>query len=74
MERLFQRQLLDLHNILSNVEITVSEVISELKNINPTKSSGYDNIPGILLKNTAKAIVFNMSLSLGHVPIYMEKS
>jgi hypothetical protein len=33
------------HNILSNVEITVSEVISELKNINPTKSSGPDNIP-----------------------------
>ena len=27
---------IDSHDILSNVEITVSEVISELKNINPT--------------------------------------
>ncbi|CAB3993100.1 Hypothetical predicted protein, partial [Paramuricea clavata] len=61
-----------------STDITVSEVISELNNINPTKSSGPDNIPGILLKNTAEAItpslcrVFNTSL--GHVAMIWKRA
>ena len=71
---------MDSHDILSTVEITVSEVISELKNINPTKSSGPDNILGILLKKTLlkqllhQFVKSNMLLYLGHVPMIWKRA
>ena len=59
---------------LSDIQLTVSEVAAVLENLDPSKASGPDNIPGRLLKGTAREIapslcrLFNLSLSLGSVP------
>ena len=55
-------------------EVTVAEVEKLLQNIDPSKSTGSDGIPGILLKLSATVLapslqrIFNISLRTGHVP------
>ena len=59
---------------LSSIQLTESEVIKALEDLDPKKACGPDGIPGQLLKTTAKEIapslcrLFNLSLSLGSVP------
>ena len=59
---------------LSDIQLTVSEVAAVLENLDPSKASGPDNIPGRLLKGTTREIapslcrLFNLSLSLSSVP------
>ena len=55
-------------------EVTVAEVEKLLRNIDPSKSTGSDGIPGIVLKQSATVLapslqrIFNISLRTGHVP------
>ena len=59
---------------LSEIRLTISEVIKVLADIDVNKAHGPDNIPGRLLKETAPEIaslvcrLFNLSLSLGKFP------
>ena len=59
---------------LENVTITSSEVERELKNLNPTKAAGPDNIPTRVLKECATqlaspvASLFNNSIQSGSIP------
>ncbi|CAB4039899.1 Hypothetical predicted protein, partial [Paramuricea clavata] len=59
---------------LATINLSESEVLHALKNLDPSKACGPDNIPGRLLKEAAEVIapslcrLFNMSLSLGHFP------
>ena len=59
---------------LSEIRLTISEVIKVLADIDVNKAHGPDNIPGRLLKESAPEIVspvcrlFNLSLSLGKFP------
>ena len=59
---------------LSEIRLTISEVIKFLTDIDVDKAHGPDNIPGRLLKETAPEIaslvyrLFNLSLSLGKFP------
>ena len=59
---------------LSDIQLTEAEVISVLRNLDPRKAYGSDNIPNRLLVELAYVIgpslceLFNMSLALGEVP------
>ena len=59
---------------LSEIRLTIPEVIKVLEDIDVNKAHGPDNIPGRLLKETAPEIsspvcrLFNLSLSLGKFP------
>ena len=59
---------------LSDIQLTEAEVISVLRNLDPRKAYGPDNIPNRLLVELAYVIgpslceLFNMSLALGEVP------
>ena len=59
---------------LSEIRLTISEVIKFLTDIDVNKAHGPDNIPGRLLKETTPEIaspvcrLFNLSLSLGKFP------
>ena len=61
-------------SLLSFPEITVAEVEDLLKNVDPTKSTGSDGIPGLVLRQSATVIaptlqiIFNTSLRSGYVP------
>ena len=44
-------------NSLNSISLTVQEVLNALTNLNPNKASGIDNIPPILLKSCAHALV-----------------
>ena len=63
-----------IHGLLSFPEITVAEVEDLLKNVDPTKSTGSDGIPGLVLRQSATVIaptlqiIFNTSLCSGYVP------
>lgn len=62
-------------NQLSDIELTISEVAAVLRNLDPNKACGPDGIPSRLLSAVADEIapslckLFNMSLSLGMVPV-----
>jgi hypothetical protein len=59
---------------LPRIQLTVDGVMKTLQSLDPKKASGPDEIPGMVLKNTAQAIapslcrLFNLSLGLGTVP------
>ncbi|CAB4040147.1 Hypothetical predicted protein, partial [Paramuricea clavata] len=65
---------LDSHTSLTNITLSENEVLNRLQNINVSKASGPDGIPGRLLKAIATEItpsltkVFNLSLCSGKVP------
>ncbi|CAB4026008.1 dynactin subunit 2-like, partial [Paramuricea clavata] len=65
---------LDSHTSLTNITLSENEVLNCLQNINVSKASGPDGIPGRLLKAIATEItpsltkVFNLSLCSGKVP------
>ena len=56
---------------LANILLTDCEVAQALENLDPNKACGPDNIPGRILKETAREIapslcrLFNLSLTLG---------
>ena len=60
---------------LSEIHLTILEVIKVLPDIDVNKAHGPDNIPGRLLKETTPEIaspvccLFNLSLSLGKFPV-----
>jgi hypothetical protein len=60
---------------LSSIQLSEIEVVGVLRNLNPRKASGPDNIPNRLLIELADVIapslctIFNMSLDLGVVPL-----
>ena len=59
---------------LSEIRLTIPEVIKVLEDIDVNKAHGPDNIPGTLLKETAPEIaspvyrLLNLSFSLGKFP------
>ena len=59
---------------LANIHLTDCEVAQALQNLDPNKACGPDNIPGRILKETAREItsifcrLFNLSLTLGVFP------
>lgn len=59
---------------IPNIKITKYEVAKLLRNINPTKASGPDNIPNTVLKQCADhlalalAIIFQRSIDHGTLP------
>ena len=59
---------------LANIHLTDCEVAQALENLDPNKACGPDNIPGRILKETARGIapslcrLFNLSLTLGVFP------
>ena len=59
---------------LANIHLTDCEVAQALENLDPNKACGPDNIPGRILKETAREIapslcrLFNLSLTLGVFP------
>lgn len=65
---------------LSDVVLSVCEVLEVLLKLDPSRASGPDDIPGRLLKATAAAIspslcrLFNMSLLQGVVPAVWKKA
>ena len=60
---------------LSSIQLSEIEVVGVLRNLNPRKASGPDNIPNRLLIELADVIapslckMFNISLDLGVVPL-----
>ena len=65
---------------LTEIQLTISEVVKILKGLDPNKACGPDNIPGMLLVKTADAIapslcrLFNQSLSEGYVPLSWKRA
>ncbi|CAB4043417.1 Hypothetical predicted protein, partial [Paramuricea clavata] len=59
---------------LHNLHVTVEDILSVLKAINPSKASGPDQIPGRILKECANEIapsltqIINLSLRIGMLP------
>jgi len=60
--------------------VTVEEVRKLLRKVKPNKATGSDNIPGLVLRETATALapslcaLFNASLATGYVPKVFKKS
>jgi hypothetical protein len=65
---------------LATINLSKSEVLHALKNLDPNKACGPDNLPGRLLKEAAELIapslcqLFNISLSLGHFPTIWKRA
>ncbi len=66
--------IVDPHTTITNIVLSEDEVFNCLQNIDASKGSGLDGIPGRLLKAVAAEItpsltrVFNLSLCSGRVP------
>ena len=62
------------HSAVPDINITASGVLKLLRNINPTKATGPDTIPGRILKELATKItpaltlIFKASLHQGEIP------
>ena len=68
------------HSAVPDINITASGVLKLLRNINPTKATGPDTIPGRILKELATEItpaltlIFKASLHQGEIPEQWKKA